>query len=69
MYCKVPNNTYLCTQKIKDHAPAFGLTRTFSFVRRCFAHCTQKIKGRVPAFGLTRTFSFVRRCFALAIRN
>ena len=34
MYCKVPNNAYLCTQKIKDHAPAFGLTRTISFVRR-----------------------------------
>lgn len=33
MYCKVPNNAYLCTQKIKGRVPAFGLTRTFSFVR------------------------------------
>ncbi len=43
MYYKVPNNAYLCTQKIKDHAPAFGLTRTFSFVRRCFALRKSKV--------------------------
>lgn len=44
MYYKVPNNAYLCTQKIKDHAPAFGLARTFSFVRRCFALAIRKPK-------------------------
>ena len=51
---------YLCTRQTKGRAPAFGLTRTFDFVRDATHVVTRQTKGRTPAFGLTRTFDFVR---------
>ena len=73
MYCKVPNNAYLCTQKIKDHAPAFGLTRTFSLVRGAL-HLQSETKNYNSMVNVDNTKSQMRKgmleyCILLLLRH
>ena len=41
---------YLCTRQTKGRAPAFGLTRTFDFVRGATHVVTRQTKGRARCY-------------------
>lgn len=75
MYCKVPNNTYLCTQKIKDRAPAlWELTRTFFFRARMLRTLHSENQNPTIMVNVDNTKSQMRKgmleyCILLLLRH